>query len=211
MQFKDRKEAGEKLALELENYKNNPDTIILGLPRGGVVIAYHIAQKLNLPMDIIVTRKIGAPDFPEFAIGAVDETGETYLDKESISTYNISKEYIDTITKKEKDEAIRRLNLYRKNRPYLDLKNKTVIITDDGIATGATIKSAIKSAKSKGAKKIVVAVPILAKENISDIKNSVDELVYIDAPLNFFAIGQYYKSFDEVSDDEVIKLMKSSL
>ena len=210
MIFKDRQEAGRKLISKLHQYKDRADVIVLGLPRGGIVTAFEIAQGLNLPLDLIVTRKIGAPDNPEFAIGAITEDGEGIFDAVTISTYRISRQYIDEEIKKEKKEAERRLKVYRENRPPLNLQDKTVILVDDGVATGATLRAAIRSAKIKNAKKIVVAVPVIARDILEKIKNEVDEIVYLDAPLFFSAIGSFYEVFAQTEDEEVVALMKKA-
>ena len=210
MIFKDRQEAGRKLISKLQQYKDRADVIVLGLPRGGIVTAFEIAQGLNLPLDLIVTRKIGAPDNPEFAIGAITEDGEGIFDAVTISTYRISRQYIDEEIKKEKKEAERRLKVYRENRPPLNLQDKTVILVDDGVATGATLRAAIRSAKIKNAKKIVVAVPVIARDILEKIKTEVDEMVYLDTPLFFSAIGSFYEVFAQTEDEEVIALMKKA-
>ena len=210
MIFKDRQEAGRKLISKLHQYKDRADVIVLGLPRGGIVTAFEIAQGLSLPLDLIVTRKIGAPDNPEFAIGAITEDGEGIFDAVTISTYRISRQYIDEEIKKEKKEAERRLKVYRENRPPLNLQGKTVILVDDGVATGATLRAAIRSAKIKNAKKIVVAVPVIARDILEKIKTEVDEMVYLDAPLFFSAIGSFYEVFAQTEDEEVIALMKKA-
>ena len=206
--FKDRKEAGQKLANKLEQYRDKKDTIVLGLPRGGVVTAYEIAKSLNLPLDLIVPRKIGAPDNPEFAIGAIAEDGEGIFDQSVITEYNISKDYIDKEVEKEKKEAQRRLKLYRGDRPILNLKDKTAILIDDGVATGATMRAAIKSAKIKGVKEIIVATPVIARDTLKKIGTEVNEVIYLDAPTFFGAVGAFYQSFAQTEDKEVIELMK---
>ena len=208
MIFKDRQEAGYKLISKLQKYKNKTDVIVLGLPRGGIVTAFEIAKGLNLPLDLVVTRKIGAPDNPEFAIGAITEKGEGIFNEATISIYGISQRYIDKEIKKEKKEAERRLRVYRENRPPLNLQGKIAILVDDGVATGLTLRAAIKSVKIKNAKKIVVAVPVIAQDSLEKIENEVDEVVYLNSPLYFSAIGSFYESFTQTEDEEVIALMK---
>ena len=210
MIFEDRQEAGRKLISKLQQYKDKSDVIVLGLPRGGIITASEIAQGLNLPLDLVVTRKIGAPDNPEFAIGAITEDGEGVFDEVTISAYRISQEYIDEEIKKEKKEAKRRLRVYRGDRPPLNLKNKTVILVDDGVATGATLRAAIMSVKSKNAKKIIVAVPVIPQDSLEKIKNEVDDIIYLDVPLFFSAVGSFYKVFVQTEDEEVIALMKKA-
>ena len=208
MIFKDRQEAGYKLISKLQKYKNKADVIVLGLPRGGIVTAFEIAKGLNLPLDLVVTRKIGAPDNPEFAVGAITEKGEGIFNEATISIYGISQRYIDKEIKKEKKEAERRLRVYRENRPPLNLQGKIAILVDDGVATGLTLRAAIKSVKIKNAKKIVVAVPVIAQDSLEKIENEVDEVVCLDSPLYLSAIGSFYESFTQTEDEEVIELMK---
>lgn len=208
MMFVDRHDAGKKLAAKLKEYSQKSNTVVIGLPRGGVVLAYEVAKELKLPLDIIVPRKIGAPSNPEFAIGAITQEGDGIFDDAVISSYNIPQEYIDSEIKKEKQEAKRRLKEYRGKKPPLDLKNKTVIIVDDGIATGATMQAAIISTRKQQAKDIIVAVPVLAPDNIHKIQPEVDQLIYLAAPKLFMAVGNFYKKFDQTTDQEVISLLK---
>lgn len=209
MLFKNRADAGQKLAVTLEKFNNSPNTIILALPRGGVVVGFEISQKLNLPLDIVVPRKIGAPGNPEFAIGAITETGEGIFDEMIIGAYAITESYLQNEIKKEKAEAERRLKLYRGLRPPIDLKNKTVILVDDGLATGLTMRAAIKTVKKLGAAKIVVAIPVTSPEAAELVKREVDELIYLDAPAFFGAVGSFYEEFGQTTDEEVIDLLKN--
>lgn len=209
MIFKDRIEAGQKLAKALKKYKRQKDTIILALPRGGVVTGFEVARALDLPLDLVVPRKIGAPGNPEFAIGAITEEGEGIFNEEVIRDYRISKEYINRIVEEEKKEAQRRLKAYRGDRPPLDLKDKTIIIVDDGIATGLTMRAAIKSCKKKDPKKIVVAVPCGAKDSIDQIKKEADEVICLHAPIFFGAVGAFYREFPQTTDEEVIEIIKN--
>jgi len=210
MIFQDRKQAGQKLAEKLGEFKNQKDTIVLALPRGGVVTSFEIAKELNLPLDLVVPRKIGAPDNEEYAIGAITETGEGIFNQEAIGSLNITKEYLNKKVAEEKKEAQRRLTAYRQDRPLLNLENKTVIIVDDGIATGLTMRAAIKSVKEKKAKKVIVAVPVSAKDSLDIIQKEADEVIYLDAPLFFGAVGAFYQDFGQTTDEEVIELMNKS-
>jgi len=182
----------------------------LALPRGGVVTAFEIAKELNLPLDLVVPRKIGAPDNEEYAIGAITETGEGIFNQEAIDTLGVPQEYLDKKVADEKEEAQRRLKTYRQDRPILNLKNKTVIIVDDGIATGLTMRAAIKSVKEKKAKEIIVAVPVSAQDSLKTINKEVDKTICLDAPLFFGAVGAFYEDFGQTTDEEVIDLMKES-
>jgi len=208
MLFKNRQDAGQKLAQVLISYKDNPDVIIIALPRGGVVIGYEIAQVLKVPLDIIVPRKIGAPGNPEFAIGAITQDGEGSFDESVIRMYGITQEYIDGEVEKEKEEAFRRLKLYRGDRAPLKLKDKIVILTDDGIATGNTMKAAITSLQKQHVQKLVVAVPVSAKNSLRKIEKEVDEVVCLHAPVVFRAVGAFYENFEQTEDEGVIKLMR---
>jgi putative phosphoribosyl transferase len=205
MKFKDRVDAGQKLAEELKQYKNNENAIALALPRGGVVLGFEIAKALNIPLDIVVPRKIGHPMNPEFAIGAITETGEGIFDQQQKSL--VDPEWLKKEVEKEKKEAIRRLKTYRGDQPKLELKDKIVIIIDDGIATGLTMKAAIKMVKEKQPQKIVVAVPVSASDSLAEIKTLVDEVVCLYVPMMFNAIGTFYDDFGQTSDEEVVELM----
>lgn len=210
MRFVNRVDAGQQLARKLVDYTGNPDVIVLGLPRGGVVLAAEVAQFLDAPMDIIVARKIGAPSNPELAVGALTAGGAIYLNKPIMQHLGITVHDLTEIIETEKQEAMRRLKLYRGDRPSLELKDKIALIVDDGIATGATMIVAIQKAQLLGAKKIVVAVPVAPPETLAEIKQQgVDEVVCLYTPANFFGIGQFYDSFAQVTDDEVIVLMHS--
>lgn len=210
MIFKDRKDAAQKLIPKLQKYKNNPKAIVLALPRGGIILAYEIAKELKLPLDLIISQKIGAPFLEEFAIGAITEDGESFFDENIISSYDISKEYIEQETKKKIKEANRRENLYRKNLPPLNLQDKIAILVDDGVATGATMLVTIKSVKAKKAKKIVVAIPVIAPNSLQKIEKEVDQVIYLDAPQSFGAVGEFYEYFDQINDNTVIELLKKA-
>ena len=210
MRFKNRADAGKKLAAMLEEYRDRDDVVVIGLPRGGVVTAFEIAQALNLPLDVICPRKIGAPGNPEYAIGAITETGEGIFHEDAISALRIPQEYIQKTVEHEKQKAQERLLLYRKRKQPIDLEGKTVIIVDDGIATGATMKAAVRSIQSQGAEKIIVAAPVSAPESFEELANEADEVVCIDTPALFYAVGQFYESFLPTEDEEVISLLDKS-
>jgi putative phosphoribosyl transferase len=210
MIFKDRIEAGEKLAEKFKEYSEKKNTIILALPRGGVVVGFEIAKKLNLPLDLVVTRKIGAPNNEEYAIGAITENGEGIFDQRAINHLGVTKEYLNKKIVEEKKEAQRRLKGYRVGRQPLDLKNKTVIIVDDGLATGLTMRAAIKSVKKQKVKEIIVAIPVTARDSLEIVKNEVNKVIYLDSPTYFGAVGAFYENFGQTTDKEVINLMKKS-
>jgi putative phosphoribosyl transferase len=211
MIFADRRDAGRKLATKLEQFNNQPGAVVIGLPRGGVVVACEVARRLNLPLDIIVPRKIGAPGNEELAIGAITEEGEAVLDEVLVKELDVAPEYIAKTVAKEKQEAQRRLKLYRGDRAPLNLQNKTAILIDDGVATGATMRAAIKSAKYKKASKIIVAVPVIAPDTLKKLQAKADEIIYLDAPMFLGAIGAFYEEFSQTEDNEVIQLMREKI
>jgi len=208
MIFKNRKEAGKLLAKKLLDYRNNPDVVVLGLPRGGVVLAREIADEIKAPLDIVVPRKLGAPFSSELAIGAITQDGNAVLNKDLIKELGVDEKYIKKEIEKEKKEALRRLEKYRFGKKPIDLINKTIVLVDDGIATGYTMYAAIDFIKTKMPRKIIVAIPVLPYELVSDMKKITDELVYLDAPGYFGAISSFYKEFKQTADKEVVELMR---
>jgi putative phosphoribosyl transferase len=209
MTYVNREQAGSILASHLQKYKNKSNTVVLGLPRGGVVTAHVVAKNLNLPLDITCPRKIGAPANPEYAIGAITETGEGLFNQAAITSLGVTKDYLESMIEREKMIAQKRLQLFRSGKPPLDVKNKTVILVDDGLATGFTMKVAIKSIKRLGAKKIIVAVPVAPKDTCEEIKEMVDALVCPLHPTFFYAVGQFYQDFQQTEDIEVVDIMKN--
>jgi len=207
MIFKDRKEAGVLLAEKLLKYKNMPNTLVIGLPRGGVVTAYEVSKALNLPLDIICARKVGAPQNPELAIGAVTETGEGYFNEDLILRLRVSQDYLQKTVERESQEALRRVKAYRGNLATLDLEDKTVILVDDGMATGATMKAAVKSVKTLGAAKTVAALPVTAQDSLEEIREEVYEAIALQSPTFFMAVGEFYEDFSQTSDQQVIELL----
>lgn len=207
MIFHNRIEAGKKLAQELKIYREKSNGIVIGLPRGGVVVAHEVARILGLPLDVIVPRKIGAPGNKEFAIGAIAEDGQGVFDEKSISELKISKKYITQEIQIEQQEAARRLLLYRRDKPLLQLQDKIVILVDDGVATGATMRAAIQSARAKKASRIIVATPVIAQDTFEKIQKEADKVIALHAPLFFGAVGMFYRQFDQTEDAEVIALL----
>jgi predicted phosphoribosyltransferase len=207
--FQDREEAGKMLALKLTEYSNK-DTIVLAIPRGGVVIGYQVANELKAPLDIIVPRKIGAPYNSELAIGAVAEDGSLSLDESAVMYMNISKSYIEEESRRQITEIRRRLKLYRGETPYPMLQDHVIIIVDDGIATGLTVKAAIASIRKKKPKSVVVAVPVAPRSTVKELEKEADRVICLSTPEFFYAIGQFYVDFSQTTDGEVIRLLKKS-
>ena len=209
MLFKNRIEAGQALAAALEKFNEAKRTVVLGLPRGGVVVACEVAKALHLPLDVIVPRKIGAPDNPELAIGAIAGNG-VVLDKELISLLNVPEEYIRSEIERQQKEAKRRLALFRKGQKDQDWAGWTAILVDDGIATGSTMRASISALKKMHASKIVVAVPVGPPDTIENLKLEVDEIICLYTPSSFMAVGQFYDRFPQTSDEEVVDLLRSA-
>ncbi len=204
--FQNRQDAGEKLSSVLEKYKGE-DVIVMGIPRGGVVVAAEVAKRLGAPLDVIIPRKIGAPHNPEVAIGAVTQDGTVIKDEAMVQILGISDEQLNVLAGRVSGEIARRVNAYRGGRPGIDIHNKTVIIVDDGIATGFTIKAAIKSVRSANPRRLVLAVPVAPADTVQALRETVDELVCLQKPELFYAVGQFYTDFDQTSDSEVIQLL----
>ena len=208
MHFKNRKEAGIKLAEQLKKYKNNKNAVVLAIPRGGVEIGYEIAKFLNVELDIIVTKKIGLPDDGEFAIGSVAPDKKVMLNEETLRIYNVREEYINDMTKQIGKEIERRYRAYKGKYQLQNLKNKIVILTDDGIATGFTTRAAINYIKSENPKKLILAVPVAPSDFAREIKKEVDEFVCLHSTNQFFSIGQFYDSFLQLTDEDVRKCLR---
>lgn len=199
--FYDRSDAGKKLADSLRD-KVAPDSIIFGLPRGGVVVAKEVSDELRLSLDVLVVRKIGAPGNEEFAIGAVGEDGEPVINDELVGTADITPTYLERTIERERKEVERRVKAYRLGE-FPDVRGKTAVIVDDGIATGMTVLAAVETLKKRGAAKVVVAAPVGAKDSIEELKGKTDQVVVLHVPDQFFAVGQFYQNFPQVSDAEV--------
>ena len=209
MLFKDRREAGKRLAEELKSYAGK-DTIVLALPRGGVVIGFEVAKALQVPLDVIITRKIGAPTAPEYAIGAVAENGEVLLNDEEIRLLGISRRYIDEEIRRQKIEIERRIGLYRGGKRLPSLSGKRVILVDDGIATGFTVKTSIRAVRAENPRELVLAVPVAPAEVIDELAPLVDAVVCLATPSPFIAVGAWYRSFEQTTDDEVRSLLDAA-
>lgn len=209
-QYKDRTDAGKQLAERLAPYKDKADVIVLGLPRGGVPVAYEVASALHAPLDVYLVRKLGAPGQEELAMGAIATGGVMLLNHDVIRELDISDEIIRAISMREWQEMARREGLYRGDRPLPEVAGKTVILVDDGLATGFTMRAAIAALKKQGPARIVVAVPVAAAQTAAELSSEVDELVCLFTPDQFYAVGLWYGDFRPVTDEEVRKLLLSS-
>jgi putative phosphoribosyl transferase len=207
--FADRVDAGRRLASALKDLVGKY-AIILAIPRGGVVVGYEIAKTLDLPLDVIIPRKIGAPGNPELAIGAMTEDGTVLLDDRLVERLQVSEGYIEKESETQKLEIQRRLKLYRGDIPYPSLKNRDVILVDDGIATGSTMKAALASVRKRGAKTVVIAIPVGPPSTIRELEKEADRVVCLHTPESFYAIGQFYENFTQTQDEEVTRLLKLS-
>lgn len=206
MIFQSREDAGTQLGNALQKY-NTKDTVVLGIPRGGVVIAAQVADALGAPLDVIIPRKLGAPHNPEVAIGAVTQDGTVITDEIMVRRLGLSDVQIDSLAGEVLQEIERRVQTYRNGKRGLNLKGKTVIVVDDGIATGFTVQAALQSVRSSGSKKLVLAVPVAPADTVGMLREKVDELVCLHAPEIFYAVGQFYRDFDQTSDREVVELL----
>jgi len=203
--FKDRNDAGRQLAEKLAQYRGQ-DAVVLALPRGGVVVGREIAKTLGLPLDIVVTRKIGHPNNPEYAIGAVDSMGAVMLNDAEAATVNQA--WLADEIKREIQEAMRRVKEYRGNRKPIVISGKTALIVDDGIATGLTMRLAVRSVMAQNPARTVVAVPVAPVETINDLRREADEVIVLEPPEKFLgAVGAHYIEFEQVGDDTVIRLL----
>jgi predicted phosphoribosyltransferase len=204
--FSNRIDAGQRLAVALKEH-TFADGLVLAIPRGGVVVGFEVANVLGLPLDVIVPRKIGAPENPELAIGAMTEDGTAILDENLMSYLNVPSDYVERESENQKLEIQRRMRLYRQNEPYPNLTGRDVIVVDDGIATGATMKAALASVKNRGAKSVTAAVPVGPPSTIEELKRQADRVVCLFMPDSFYAIGEFYDDFAQTSDDEVVDLL----
>jgi len=205
--FANRIEAGKRLASALSDFAGTKG-VVLAIPRGGVVVGFEIARALSFVLDVIVPRKIRAPNNPELAIGAVTEDGTMILDQDLVKYLEVSEAYIQKESKYQQSEIKRRIRLYRGNIGRISLKNLNVIIVDDGIATGSTMKAALASVRKSGAKKVVIAVPVGPSSTIRELENQADQVVCLYTPEPFQAIGEFYEDFSQTTDEEVKKLLK---
>jgi putative phosphoribosyl transferase len=208
MFFRDRSDAGQKLAEALVAYADRPDVIVLGLPRGGVPVAYEVARALHAPLDVFLVRKLGVPGYEELAMGAIASGGVRVLNEDVIRGLGIPQEDIEAVVSEEQQELERRARVYRDDRPPPDVRGKTAILIDDGLATGATMKAAVAALRQLHPSRIVVAVPVAASETCRELGAEVDEIVCLATPEPFHAVGLWYEQFSQTTDQEVHDLLE---
>jgi putative phosphoribosyl transferase len=207
--FRDRRDAGQRLAARLE-YLRDENPIVLGLPRGGVPVAAEVAHALGAPLDVIVVRKLGVPHQPELGMGAIGEEGARFLNEEVIRLAGVGPDELAAVEREERVVVERRAKRFRGDRPALDLSGRTVILVDDGIATGGTAQAALQVARAKGAQRVVLAVPVAPSDSLQALATAADEIVCLETPPGFFAVGQWYRDFTQTTDAEVVALLSAA-
>jgi predicted phosphoribosyltransferase len=205
--FRDRADAGRLLAEKLARYAGRPDVVVLGLPRGGVVVAYEVARALAAPLDLFLVRKLGLPGHEELAMGAIATGAVSVLNEQVVYGLGVPEQVIKSVAAAELEELERRERLYRGDAPPLDLHDRTVILVDDGLATGSTMHAAVKALRQQAPARIVVAVPTAARETCDEFKAEVDEVICAITPEPFYAVGLWYEDFSQTTDDEVRELL----
>jgi putative phosphoribosyl transferase len=205
--FQDRRDAGRVLAARLAHYSNRPDVLVLGLPRGGVPVAFEVARELNVPMDVFVVRKLGLPGHEELAMGAIATGGTVVLNDDIVQQLGIADRLIEAVAEREARELERRERLYRDSRPAPDVRGKTVILVDDGLATGSTVRAAVQALRRQQPARIVVAVPVASQQTCAEFRSEVEEIVCAYTPEPFYAVGLWYRDFSPTTDQEVRDLL----
>src|SRR5437773_3943193 len=208
--FANRTEAGRLLAEKLVNYAGRADVIVLGLPRGGVPVAFEVAQRLGALLDVFIVRKLGVPGFEELAAGAIASGGVRVLNQDVVRAIPHAEEAIEAVTARETTELQRREQIYREERPAPELRDRIAILVDDGLATGATMRAAVKALRQRGVAKIVVAVPVGPPDTCREIEEQADETICLSTPPFFQAVGQYYEDFSQTSDEDVRELLSQA-
>lgn len=208
--FRDRIEAGQLLAERLSQYASRDDVIVLGLPRGGVPVAFEVAQALDAPLDVFVVRKLGVPGHEELAMGAIASGGVRVLNEDVVRVLKIEDEVIERVAEEEGEELRRRERLYRRDRPLLNVRGKTVIVVDDGLATGSTMRAAVSALQQEQPAQIIVAVPVAPPSTCAELEETVDSVVCVQTPELFHAIGLWYEDFGQTSDREVRELLDAA-
>lgn len=208
--FRDRRDAGRRLVQKLHNYADRKDVVVLGLPRGGVPVAYEVAKALHAPLDVFLVRKLGLPGHEELAMGAIASGGVRVLNEDVVRALNIPPQIIDLVAEREREELERREREYRTNRPSPSLSGKTVILVDDGLATGSSMRAAIAGLRAQHPARIVIAVPTAAVETCESLAGEVEEIICVSTPEPFFGVGAWYDDFSQTTDDEVHQLLSAA-
>ncbi len=208
--FADRREAGHLLAAELAEYTGRGDVVVLGLPRGGVPVAAEVARALQVPLDVLVVRKLGAPGQEELAVGAIGEGGVRVLNAGLVRSLGLGAAAIERIAAREKEELERRVAIYRGTNAATAVEGKVVIVVDDGVATGATIRAGLQAVRAMGAEKVVAAVPVAAADSADSLAAEADEVIVLETPAWFSSVGQWYEDFSQTTDEEVRRLLAES-
>jgi putative phosphoribosyl transferase len=206
--FKDRKDAGRILADKLSKYTNHPNAVVLALPRGGVPVAYEVAQELGLPLDVLIVRKLGVPNHEELAMGAIASGGIRFLNRSVIESLRILPETLEAVERREALELMRREAIYRGNRSPIQVEGRIVILIDDGIATGSTMRVAIQLLRAQHVQKIIVATPAAPPSAKWEIEPLVDEFIAVVLPPDFYGVGQFYEDFAQMDDDTIYELVQ---
>jgi len=210
MRFRDRREAGRYLAEKLKAYANRPDVLVLALPRGGVPVAYEVARELRVPLDVFLVRKLGVPGHEELAMGAIATGGVRVLNKQVVDSLHIPDSIINAVAAQELEELKRRELAYRDGRPPPQIRGRTVILVDDGLATGSTMRAATMALKQQEPKQIIVAVPVAVAETCDQFREYVDEIICAITPEPFYAVGLWYDDFSQTTDEEVRVLLNQA-
>jgi putative phosphoribosyl transferase len=205
--FRDREDAGRRLAERLAGYRGE-SPIVFALPRGGVPVGYEIAHALEAPLDIFISRKLGAPGREEFGIGAVAQGGVRVLNERAVEALEIPEEYIERVAKEEAEEIERRLRILRGDRPELEVEGRTAVLVDDGLATGVTARAAVEALRQRNPGRLVLAVPVCAAQSVELLRLEVDEMVCLEAPSKLMAISLWYQDFYQVEDEQVVELLE---
>jgi putative phosphoribosyl transferase len=210
VRFLDRRDAGRQLARKLANFTNDPSVLVLGLPRGGVPVAYEVARALHAPLDVFVVRKLGVPGHRELAMGAIASGGSRVLNLDVIQALEISPAALESVADRELVELERQQRIYRGQTPLLDLAGRTVIVVDDGLATGSTMRAAVRALRQSNPACIIVAAPVAAAETARSLREEADGVVCMDAPSDFHAVSAWYQDFSQTGDEEVRSLLESA-
>ena len=206
--FRDRVQAGQVLSQKLKAYADRADVMVLALPRGGVPVALEVARLLHAPLDVFLVRKLGTPGQEELAMGAIASGGIRVLNDEVVESLHVPERVIDSVTARELRELARRERLYREGRPPLDVTDRTVILVDDGLATGSTLRAAVAALRQARPKRLVVAVPLAAAPTCRDLRGEVDELVCLQTPEPFYSVGFWYEDFSQTSDEDIREMLE---